>query len=111
MSQRPPRRNRNLSREQAASARRDRDGNRFFESQLLPDIPRRPEDTIITTESGQRLDRLASEYYRDPTLWWVIAAANNLGRGDWTVPAGIQLRIPQNLAEVSTEIDRINRAR
>lgn len=111
MSRLSPSRNRNLSRYSAADARRSSDGNQFFETQLPPDIPRRPEDTIITTESGQRLDRLASEYYGDPTLWWVIASANELGRGDWTVPAGIQLRIPQNLAQVSNEITEINRER
>lgn len=86
-------------------------GNDFYESQLLPDIPRRPEDIIIMTESGQRLDRLAFRYYDDAKLWWVIAAANELGRGDWTVPAGIQLRIPQNLSAVSSEIESINNQR
>lgn len=106
-----PGRNRNLSRYAAADARRNVSGEQFFETQLPPDIPRRPEDIIITTESGQRLDRLASEFYDDPTLWWVIASANEIGRGDWTVPAGIQLRIPQNLSKVSNEITSINRER
>lgn len=87
------------------------DVGQVYETQLVPNVSRQPEDTIITTESGQRLDRLASEYYGDPTLWWVIASANELGRGDWTVPAGIQLRIPQNLSNVSNEIDSINRSR
>jgi len=87
------------------------DVGQVYETQLVPNVPRQPEDTIITTESGQRLDRLASEYYGDPTLWWVIASANELGRGDWTVPAGIQLRSPQNLSNVSNEIDSINRSR
>jgi len=111
MARLSPSRNRNLSRYAAADARRAEGGEQFFETQLPPDVPRRPEDVIITTESGQRLDRLASEYYGDPTLWWVIAAANELGRGDWTVPAGIQLRIPQNLSQVSNEITQINRER
>jgi nucleoid-associated protein YgaU len=110
MSQRPPRKNRNLSRYQAASLKSE-DVGQVYETQLVPNVSRQPEDTIITTESGQRLDRLASEYYGDPTLWWVIASANELGRGDWTVPAGIQLRIPQNLSNVSNEIDSINRVR
>lgn len=110
MSERPPRKNRNLSRYQAASLKSE-DVGQVYETQLVPDVSRRSEDTIITTESGQRLDRLASQYYGDPTLWWVIASANKLGRGDWTVPAGIQLRIPQNLSNVSNEIDSINRSR
>lgn len=90
------------------TSKRKESGTRFLETQILPDVPRRPEDIIITTESGQRLDRLAFKYYDDSKLWWVIASANELGRGDWTVPAGIQLRIPQNLSAVINEIDDIN---
>lgn len=90
---------------------REEDGVRFSETQILPDIPRHPEDIVITTESGQRLDRLAFRFYDDAKLWWVIAAANELGRGDWTVPAGVQLRIPQNLSKVLNDISKINRER
>lgn len=100
-----------MERYRATSIRRTEDGKDFYSSQILPDIPRRPEDTIITTESGQRLDRIAFRYYDDAKLWWVIAAANNLGRGDWSVPEGIQLRIPQNLSAVSREIESINNER
>lgn len=91
--------------------RRTDEGSDFYQTQLLPDVDRRPEDVIITTETGQRLDRLAFRFYDDAKLWWVIAAANNLGRGDWTVPAGIQLRIPQNLSEVIRETRRVNNLR
>ena len=100
-----------IERYEQANVRRTEMGSDFYETQLLPDIERRPEDIIITTETGQRLDRLAFEYYDDAKLWWVIAAANNLGRGDWTVPPNIQLRIPQNLSEVSRETARINNLR
>lgn len=100
-----------MDRYRQANIRRSEDDKDFYESQLLPDVERRPEDTIITTESGQRLDRLAFRFYDDAKLWWVIAAANNLGRGDWTVPEGIQLRIPQNLSQVSQEITSINNRR
>ena len=27
-------------------------------------------------------------------MWWLIADANNLGKGDLIVPAGKQIRIP-----------------
>lgn len=100
-----------MERYRQASIRTNESDKDFYESQLLPDIERRPEDTIITTESGQRLDRLAFRFYDDAKLWWVIAAANNLGRGDWSVPEGIQLRIPQNLSQVSREITSINNER
>lgn len=97
-----------MERYEQASIRENNENESFYETQLLPDVPRRPEDIIIETEAGQRLDRLAFRYYDDAKLWWVIAAANNLGRGDWTVPPDTRLRIPQNLSEVSSEIERIN---
>lgn len=41
----------------------------------------------------QRLDTLAALNYEDGRLWWVIAAASNVGWG-LQVPPGTFLRIP-----------------
>lgn len=87
---------------------REEDGIRFFESTLPPDIERSENDIIINTESGQRLDRIAFRQYGDAELWWIIAAANNLGRGDLTVPADTRLRIPRNESRVFDELRKIN---
>ena len=51
-----------------------------------------PYREIVLTES-QRLDILAGIEYEDSTLWWIIAAASNIGWG-MQVPAGIVIRIP-----------------
>jgi|15BtaG_2_1085339.scaffolds.fasta_scaffold03373_2 nucleoid-associated protein YgaU len=51
-------------------------------------------DTYFYSREGDRLDSLANEFYKDVTLWWVIAAANNLGKGSFTVSAGKLMRIP-----------------
>lgn len=42
---------------------------------------------------GERLDTIAYKAYGDGTLWWVIAAASNIG---WwlQVPPGTLIRIP-----------------
>lgn len=53
-------------------------------------------DTYFYSRDGDRLDSLANEFYRDVTLWWVIASANNLGKGTFAVPAGKLMRIPYN---------------
>jgi len=87
---------------------REEDGTRFFESTLPPDIERDENDIIINTESGQRLDRIAFRQYGDADLWWIIAAANNIGRGDLTVPPNTRLRIPRNESRVFDEFRRIN---
>jgi nucleoid-associated protein YgaU len=56
----------------------------------------------FTTEvlrEGQRLDSVAGAAYGDAALYWVIAAASDIG---WTmqVPPSTILRIP-NLADIS----------
>lgn len=49
---------------------------------------------------GQRLDSIAGEAYGDGRLWWVIAAASEIGWG-LQVPPETIIRIP-NLDDVST---------
>ena len=46
-----------------------------------------------------RLDILAGTLYGDGRLWWVLAAASNIG---WwpQVPAGTLIRVPADLTEV-----------
>jgi nucleoid-associated protein YgaU len=52
------------------------------------------DDTKILSQEGDRLDLLAKEFYGDESLWFVIAKANNLGKGSFNVPAGKVIRIP-----------------
>lgn len=52
------------------------------------------EQRQILSQEGDRLDLLAKEYYGDENFWFVIAMANNLGKGSLNVPAGLILKIP-----------------
>lgn len=45
---------------------------------------------------GDRMDLLASRFYQDPTLWWVIADANPEVFFPGTIAPGSILRIPQH---------------
>jgi len=54
--------------------------------------------TRILSE-GQRLDTVAGQAYGDSRLWWVIAAASNIGWG-LQVPAGTELNIPTDLSQI-----------
>ncbi len=65
-------------------------------------------DTYIITQQGDRLDNLAWEYYRDPTLWWIIARANNIGKGNLFPEVGVQLRIPENVDKIISEYNELN---
>jgi hypothetical protein len=57
----------------------------------------------ITLREGERLDRIAGEVYGDGRLWWVIAAASNIG---WWMqcPPGTRLWVPIDLSQVSALI-------
>jgi nucleoid-associated protein YgaU len=69
-------------------------------------------DTYIQTITVERLDTLADRFYGDATMWWVIAAANGIGKGTLRVPRGVKLRIPNITSdEVITYVTRINAIR
>ena len=56
--------------------------------------PATANDIYFYSREGDRLDSMANEFYKDVTLWWVIATANNLGKGSFAIPAGKLIRIP-----------------
>ena len=85
------------------------DGSRVYRIPKYPIIVEKDTDIIIISQETDYLDTLANTYYKDPTLWWVIALANNLGKGKMSVPAGLQLRIPTNIQLVLAEFERLNR--
>lgn len=53
----------------------------------------------MVLHEGERLDVLAGRIYGDGRLWWIIAAASNVG---WwlQVPAGTRIAIPTDLNAV-----------
>lgn len=63
-------------------------------------VPAQPSNQTISYVShlltvNDRLDRLANQYYGDPTRWWQIANANPEIFPDWSsVPPGTVIRIP-----------------
>lgn len=84
---------------------------RKFSTTLYPKIEEKNSDIIIRTNSGDRLDLLANRYYGDVTLWWIIAQANNIGKGTLNIKAGTLLRIPQELETIFSDLETINRNR
>lgn len=76
------------------------DGRTVYRSRIYPDIPLRDDDIYVATETGDRLDTLAYQYYNDASLWWIIAAANNIHNAPFGLADGTILRIPQNYIEI-----------
>jgi hypothetical protein len=83
------------------------DGKRVYLTTSYPRIPRSSTDVFIISNETDYLDTLAYKYYGDPTLWWIIALVNNIGKGRMSVEPGLTLRIPTNINEI---IDQFNRA-
>ena len=48
---------------------------------------------------GERLDQVAANAYGDGKLWWIIAAASEVGWG-MQLPPGTYIRIPKDLSVI-----------
>jgi phage tail protein X len=89
---------------------KDNSGRKFLSTTVFPIIEPTINDIYITGQVGDRLDNLAFKYYGNSTYWWVIARANNIGYGDFVVPLGRQIRIPNpdSINEIETEYLNLN---
>jgi hypothetical protein len=87
---------------------KDKDGRRFRKTTLLPVIEPELDDIYIIGQVGDRLDNLAFKYYKDSSLWWIIARANGIGNGDFVVPIGKQIRIPAYQFDIIDEYNELN---
>jgi hypothetical protein len=85
------------------------DGRTVYRPKIYPNIPLRDDDVYVMTELGDRLDTLAFQYYEDPTLWWIIATANNINDATFYVEPGVQLRIPSDTNTILNDLQKINR--
>ncbi len=84
----------------------------YYKGRYYPNIPLSESDVYVITNAGDRLDNLAYVYYGDPTMWWIIAMANNNAtRGALYPTPGTQLRIPTDLTAVLNQFKQFNKAR
>jgi hypothetical protein len=83
------------------------DGKRVFKTTRYPKIPITINDIYIVANETDYLDSLAYKYYRDNTLWWIIAQANGIG-GTLKAPTGVRIRIPQNVNNIILNFRREN---
>ena len=66
------------------------------------------EDYYIIAREEDRMDLIANDFYGDPTLWWVIAMANDLPGDSFFPPRGFQLRIPGNATNAISKFNEEN---
>ena len=60
--------------------------------------------TTMVIKEAQRLDHIAGKRYGSSSLWWVIAAASNIGWG-LQVPAGTRILMPNSLEQISDIVE------
>jgi|TARA_R110002012_G_C11513156_1_gene598643 hypothetical protein len=75
-----------------------------YNTTRYPSFPKRQTDLYIISRELDRLDLLSNQFYEDPRFWWVLAKANNLGKGSLDVPKGIQLRIPYPITDLTVNL-------
>jgi len=83
-----------MNRNETATIIKDHNEKRKLSTVITPVPYINVDDVYIQTTSIERLDLLAHRFYNDATLWYVIAAANGLGKGSLYVPTNSRLRIP-----------------
>jgi nucleoid-associated protein YgaU len=85
------------------------EGRRYKKTIQYPKMEKTVDDKYIIGRQGDRLDNLAHKYYGDSRLWWILARANYLGKGDLSVPIGKQLRIPTEHLSIVDEYNNLNK--
>tara|TARA_B100002003_G_scaffold205103_1_gene198335 strand:- start:173 stop:472 length:300 start_codon:yes stop_codon:yes gene_type:complete len=92
------------SRYKHTKMKKNKEGRRVFRPTMYPSIPIRDSDIFIYPRFGDRLDVLAFKYYKDVSLWWIIAKANGLDAAHIGLEVDNQIRIPTNIQPILTKL-------
>jgi hypothetical protein len=79
---------------------------KYLGSIIYPKIKPNNNDMYIISQQSDRLDILASKYYNDQSLWWIIAVANNLNDASLSIEPGTQMRIPSNVSKILNDLKK-----
>ena len=82
----------------------NRDGKRVLKPTIYPKIPIKDSDIFIYPKFGDRLDNLAHKYYKDTSLWWIIAKANGLDEAHIGLEVDKQIRIPTDITTILNKL-------
>ena len=88
---------------------RDKLGDEVYKTTIYPTIRKKNDDLYIRSKDGDRLAALAHKYYKNAGLWWIIAQANQLGKGTLVIPSGKQVRIPTDLTDIFADLEKLNK--
>jgi|TARA_R100000084_G_scaffold7608_1_gene2693 hypothetical protein len=88
--------------------KKDKNGKRYYKPTVVPNIPIKDSDIFIYPLYGDRFDTLAQRYYEDPTLWWIIAKANEINNGKVSPDPELKLRIPTQIDDILESVIKSN---
>ena len=90
--------------------RENHNKKRYYKALVYPELFPSLDDIYIITTVGDRLDLLASQFYQDVDLWWIIAIANPnvISLGSLMPSIGTQLRIPTDISGIIDSYNRLN---
>jgi len=81
------------------------DGRKVYPPKIYPNIPKSDQDLFVVTQTGDRYDNLANQFYGDSSLWWIITSANNVHDAPIGIKEGTILRIPQNYQKIIKDFE------
>ena len=96
-----------MSRYDHTVVKRRPDGKRVLKPTMYPKIPIQDSDIFIYPKFGDRLDNLAHKYYKDTSLWWIIAKANNIDKGTIGLDPTKQIRIPMDIEPILIKLENM----
>ena len=87
-----------------------KEGKRYYKPLKYPIIPLSINDLYVVTTTGDRLDLLANQFYRNPDYWWIIATANPdvIRRDSFNLKPSLELRIPADYQNVVKLFEELN---
>jgi hypothetical protein len=97
-----------MSRYDSTLTKKTYKGKQVYLTTYYPSIIYSSSDIYIISSVGDRLDTLSYSYYKDPQYWWILAQANNLGKGSLSIPPGTQIRIPAALQQILSNFNSEN---
>jgi len=83
-------------------------GQRYYKTVKYPDIPVRSDDVYFLSTKGDRFDLVATDYYDDPSLYWIIAEANSFPKDSFYIPEGKEVRVPTVINGILIDFENIN---
>ena len=94
-----------MSRYKNTKLNRDTKSNQLsYRTSIYKEVPESNNDIYVITQTGDRLDHLAQQFYGNSNLWWFIAHVNNINTIN--LKAGVGLRISFDLEKASSIPDK-----